>query len=162
MPQGVLSLLQTTQQAAHQKTISQDPVVPPIELDSSRDIDFDIPDKFIEFEVLETSAKDVRAGEDYGYLLRSNFAEEIRERDLDVLLTMDSQPKGALEFEGEKDLSVRHGDEFKVRFLTSPKIAKYQPRTKINMVLMAEVKMPDGKLKTQTQNITLPRQIALP
>ena len=128
MPQGVLSLLQTTQQAAHQKTISQDPVVPPIELDSSRDIDFDIPDKFIEFEVLETSAKDVRAGEDYGYLLRSNFAEEIRERDLDVLLTMDSQPKGALEFEGEKDLSVRHGDEFKVRFLTCLLYTSPSPR----------------------------------
>jgi hypothetical protein len=156
MPQGVLSLLETSQQAAQQKTISvEDPTPEP-------EPEIIIPDDFINFDVIETSADIVRPGQDVTYVLRPNFAEELRKQDTKVLVMLGAQPRAALEFEGEKDMTVRHGEDFKVRFLTSPRIEKYKPNTQIKLVLEAEAKSGTGIVKTKVQTISLPRRQTRP
>jgi hypothetical protein len=90
--------------------------------------------------------------------VKANFAESIQNRELRVLTRLASQPKAALEFEGESDFKLRHGETFEVRFLTSPRIEKYKPRTSIAMMLNAEIEDTDGKVKTKTQTIKLARR----
>lgn len=157
MPQGVLSLLESTQQAAQQKTISDD-VVEPISTPEPGPINT-IPDKFIDFAVRETSMETIRAGQDYTYVLRPNFVRELKDQDAQVLVKLDAQPSSALSFEGEKDMLVRDGEEFKVQFLTSPKIEKYQPTTKIKLVLNAELKLSNGDFKMYKHTVDLRREI---
>lgn len=156
MPQGVLSLLETSQQAAHQKTIIVEAPTPEPEPEIT------IPDNFIDFEIIETSVEVMRPGQDVTYVLRPNFAKELQDADVGVLVNLGAQPRAALEFEGEKDMTVHHGKEFEVRFLTSPRIEKYKPSTKIKLVLEAEAKSRTGIVKTQYRTISLPRRKARP
>jgi len=155
VPQGVLSLLEASQQAAHQKTIEAKPLDPTI--NSDEEIVAEIPDDFVDFEVIERPNRFIRAGQDYRYIVRANFAESIQNRDIHILTRLGSQPKAALEFEGEADFKLRHGETFEVRFLTSPRIEKYKPQTSIAMMLNAEIEDVDGKMKTRSQAIKLAR-----
>lgn len=154
MPQGVLSLLETSQQAAHQKAVLIEPVIP----DPEPEPEVIIPDDFIHYDVIETTAETVRPGQDVTYVLRPNFAKALQGKDIDVLLMLGAQPRAALEFEGEKDMKIRHGEDFKIRFLTSPRIEKYKPSTMIKLVLEAEAKSSGGLVKTQSRTILLPRR----
>jgi len=145
VPQGVLSLLEASQQAAHQKTIEAKPLDPTI--NSDEEIAVEIPDDFVDFEVIERPDRFIRPGQDYSYKVRANFAEAIQNRELRILTRLSSQPKFALEFEGESDFKLRHGETFNLRFLTSPRIEKYKPRTSIAMILNTEIEDADGKVK---------------
>ena len=156
VPQGVLSLLEASQQAAYQKTIETMPSDPVINNDEGTGVV--IPDDFVDFEVIERPDRFIGAGQDYAYKVKANFAESIQNRELRVLTRLASQPKAALEFEGESDFKLRHGETFEVRFLTSPRIEKYKPRTSIAMMLNAEIEDTDGKVKTKTQTIKLARR----
>lgn len=153
IPQGVLSLLETSQQAAQQRTVK---IEEPTPLPNPDPI-ISIPDKFVDFEVLKTSAKTIRAGEDYTYVLRANFAEELQKPEASVSVFLGAQPRPALEFEGEDSINLRHGEEFKVRFLTSPRIEKYKPTTNIKLVLLAKANLGADSTKTHIHTITLPR-----
>jgi len=155
VPQGVLSLLEASQQAAHQKTIEAKPLEPVI--NSVEDVVTEIPDDFVDFEVIDKPDRFIRAGQDYSYKVKANFAEAIRNKELVIFTKLNSQPSGALEFEGESDFKLRDGEMFEVRFLTSPRIEKYKPRTSIAMILTAEIEDTDGKVKTNSQAIKLAR-----
>ena len=154
MPQGVLSLLETSQQAAQQKstlieTLKPEPEPEPVTV---------IPDDFINFDVIETSVEAVLPGQDVTYVLRPNFAKELLNQDAKVLVMLGAQPRNALEFEGEQDMTVRHGEDFKVSFLTSPRIETYKSTTQVKLVLEAEFKSRTGSVKTKVQTISLPRR----
>ena len=158
MPQGVLSLLETSQQAAQQKTVLIEKLIPEPEPEP----EVTIPDDFINFDVIDKSVDVVRSGQDVTYVLRANFAEELRKSETEVLLMLAAQPRAALEFEGEKVMTVRHGEDFKISFLTSPRIEKYKPNTAVKLVLEAEAKSSAGIVKTQIRTITLPRNQTRP
>lgn len=160
VPQGVLSLLEASQQAAHQKTIEAEPLDPVINGDEN--IAVEIPDKFVDFEVIDKPDGVIRAGQDYSYKLKANFAEAIQNRELHIITKLNAQPKGSLEYAGESDFKLRHGETFDVRFLTSPRIENYKPRTSIAMVLNAEIEDADGKIKTHSQTIKLARRPIFP
>jgi hypothetical protein len=154
MPQGVLSLLETSQQAAQQKST----LIEPPKADPEPEPEIVIPDKFIDFEVIETTVAVIRPGQDVTYVLRPKFAKELQGQDVKVLVALGAQPRAALEFEGERDMMVRDGEDFKVRFLTSPRLEKYKPTTQIKLVLEAEAKSGTGSVKTQIHTISLSRR----
>lgn len=158
IPQGVLSLLETSQQAAQQRTVKVDEPAP------LRDVDpvVTVPDKFVDFEIVDRSAKTIRAGEDYTYVLRAKFAEELQGQDASVSVLLGAQPRPALEFDGEDNINVRHNEEFKVRFLTSPRIEKYKPATQVKLVLLTKATLGADNTKTHIHTITLPRAKAAP
>lgn len=158
MPQGVLSLLETTQRAAQQKTIPiEAPIADPVPLP---DPIINIADKFVEFEVIEKTVDNlILPGQDYTYVLKANFAEELRGRDAEVEVLLEARPRAALEFSGERTMIIRHGETFKVNFLSSPRIENYAPATKVKMALLAEVKLGENNIKSHLQTIDLPRRI---
>ena len=153
VPQGVLSLLESTQQAAQQKTISVKPEEP---LPVSEPV-VEIPDKFVEFDVVKAPAKSIRAGQDYEYVLRTDFVKELLDRDAEVLLTLGAQPRAALNFEGQEGRIIRHGEDFKIQFLASPRIENYKSTTKLKLTLTASHKLSNGEIITYQHNIDLRR-----
>ncbi len=154
MPQGVMSLLQASSSGVREVPMPKEEPAPPV------DVPVELPDKFIDFEVLEKSAKVIAPGQDYATVIRPSFVEGLKKYDAKVSLTLSSHPKGALSFEGQDKQVINDREDFKIKFLTSPRIDEYKASTKVKLLILVSAEI-DGKEAAQfTHSIVLQRRIS--
>jgi len=147
LPQGVLSMLETTQSATVQTEKEKAPQEPlPI-----------IPDDFVSAQLLELAPRYIEAGQDNMTTILFEFDDAVLTNQSHIDFELSSWPKSALEFEDKNTFSMTRRGKQQIQFLASPIIEEYSSKTDIKLRILARVRAADGDIKEQQISIFLPR-----
>ena len=145
LPQGVLSLLESSQNAVKQQEITATPAVEAI------------PDEFVEIELVEMTPQSLVAGQDHKLTLKVGLAPALAERRSEVRLIFSATPRSALQFPEFNDITISEHLRFELPFTASSEIGGFKETTLVGLVVDATVKAPSGSPKSLRRSFQLPR-----